>query len=183
MKTSESITKVAPALVAAAAAVTDIVKDTKNDFGGYQYATLDQLTAMLRPVLAKHGLMYTQELVQVDGMAGTVTRVLHSSGEWIETEPLLMAVQDRKGMTQAQAVGSVFTYGRRYALQALFGIAAEADDDASGTVTESRTVGNDRARKVAQMQAQRSSYPRRGDPNHGITEEQENDPRSEPDFL
>ena len=185
MKHSESIAKLAPAMVKAAGSANDIVKDTNNDFGGYRYATLDQLVAMLRPILAANGLMVSQELVSLDGGVGTVTRVLHVSGEWIETEPLAMSVQDRKGMTLAQAVGSTFTYGRRYALQALFGIAAEADDDASDAGKPAQT--NDRAAKVAAMKTgYRSNYPRRGDPNHGVDEAKDDfasDSNLAPDFL
>jgi len=199
MKTSDSIANIATAMVKAAGSASDIVKDTNNDFGGYRYATLDQLVGMLRPILTTNGLMVSQELVSLDGGVGTVTRVLHVSGEWIETEPLAMSVQDRKGMTLAQAVGSTFTYGRRYALQALFGIAAEADDDASDAgKTDPRKgaaqYGKDaaqydprtpaaiarRAQVDAMKEGLRPKYPRRGDPNHGIDEAKDD---FAPDFI
>jgi len=184
MRHSESIANIATAMVKVAGSASDIVKDTNNDFGGYRYATLDQLVGMLRPLLTANGLMVSQELVAVEGAAGTVTRVWHISGEWIETEPLVMSVQDRKGLTAAQAVGSTFTYGRRYALQALFGIAAEADDDASDAGRQDPKTPASVARR-AQVDAIRrdynANYPRRGDPKHGISEADE--ARPEPDFL
>ncbi len=186
MLTSDNITSITPAFVAALGAVRDVVKDTDNAFGGYKYATLDAVTAMARPVLAANGLAVTQEVIEGEHAIKIVTRVWHISGQWIESEPLPLAIEDRKGMTHAQAIGSTITYGRRYALQAMLGITAEADDDASdaGNDTGKTPVGIARRAQLEAMKgAARKPFPRRGDPDHGVTEAQENDPRSEPDFL
>jgi hypothetical protein len=177
MKTSDSIVRIAPAFVAALGAVRDVVKDTKNDFGGYKYATLDAVTAMARPVLAANGLAVTQEVTESEHAVRIATRIWHVSGEWIESDPLPLAIEDRKGMTHAQAIGSTITYGRRYALQAMLGITAEADDDASDA-SERSPVGQSRRAQVAAMRSEGPEsvrkYPRRGDPDHGISEADEN---------
>ena len=67
----------------------------------------------------------------------------HTSGEWIsETLHLPATMRDR---FDAQSVGSSQTYGRRYAMQAILGVAAEIDDDATAA------VGNGSAKAAAEV--------------------------------
>ena len=57
------------------------------------------------------------------------TRLMHESGEWVQTRvrcPL-------GGKKDIQAVGSAITYGRRYGLSAMAGIAQHDDDGNSNT--------------------------------------------------
>lgn len=53
-----------------------------------------------------------------------VTKLIHSSGEWLSSE---LALPMPKG-ANAQAIGSLNTYGRRYGLASICGI-AQTDDD------------------------------------------------------
>ena len=80
-----------------------------------------------------HGLSYLQEAFTDDnGSPAIVTRLMHSSGEWIETRPMILASNNN----DAQSQGSAITYARRYQLSALFGIAAEDDDDGKKAVKD-----------------------------------------------
>jgi hypothetical protein len=58
------------------------------------------------------------------------TTILHESGQFITLAPLRMAAG-----TTPQATGSAITYGRRYALLAALGLAAEDDDGQSAAST------------------------------------------------
>ena len=60
------------------------------------------------------------------GLVSMTTLLLHSSGEWIESDPLVVQAKD----AGPQAVGSCLTYLRRYQLAAMVGIAPKDDDDA-----------------------------------------------------
>ena len=51
--------------------------------------------------------------------------LLHSSGEWIESEPFTLKSQK----VDPQGAGSAVTYGRRYSLSAILGVAWDTDDD------------------------------------------------------
>lgn len=95
----------------------------------YNYADLvDVLDAMKEP-FAQNGLSIIQ-MPYVDRSnpqgtcIGIVTRIMHASGQWIEGS-LAMPVTDAK----PQSIGSAITYGRRYMLAPLAGIAADEDDD------------------------------------------------------
>jgi len=122
MKTSETVTAILEAL--AAAELTNPPKSARADTGSfsYTYAPLDEVLAAVRPGLRKQGVTITQAAGSVDGQPAVVTRLFHVSGEWLEAGPLVLP-----GGT-AQAIGSAITYGRRYQLLAILGLAAEDDD-------------------------------------------------------
>ena len=86
---------------------------------------LDVLIDTAKPLLNKNGLSYIQSC-SGDGQNITVTTLLmHSSGEWVETDPLTL----KADKPTAQGAGSAITYGRRYALAAALGLASDEDDD------------------------------------------------------
>jgi hypothetical protein len=123
--------KLLEALVKAAAAIDDPVKDKDNPgFKGARYADLASVRDACRKPLADHGLVVTQH-PSGDGNRATVTTIIgHISGEWMESE-LTLTAQDAR----PQSIGSAISYARRYALMAVLGIAADDDDgnEASGT--------------------------------------------------
>jgi len=144
MRTTESIAQIATALASAQAEMHNPVKDrvarVKSDKADYtyNYADLSSVLDAVRPPLAKHGiaLLQTAEVTPptvVEGSNGPyrmsqlvmTTRLVHSSGEWIETALSSEVDPDAK----IQTLGSAITYLRRYALQAIVGVVAEEDDD------------------------------------------------------
>ena len=128
MRSSETIEKLAEALCAAQGEMGGAVKGSANPFFKSSYADLTSVIKAIKEPCSKHGLSYVQ-LPHRDGSSiGVVTRLIHTSGQWLENEFTLPMV---KG--DPQAAGSAVTYARRYALQALFGIPA-VDDDAEAAV-------------------------------------------------
>lgn len=126
MKSSESIEKLAEALCAAQGEMGGAVKGSANPFFKSSYADLTSVIRAIKEPCFKHGLSYVQ-LPHRDGNSiGVTTRLIHTSGQWLEHEFTLPMV---KG--DPQAAGSAITYARRYALQALFGIPAVDDDSES----------------------------------------------------
>ena len=128
MKQSESIAALAASLSALQGELSHV---GKNSHGyGYDYADLAAVLDVARPLLAKHGLALAQYPAESDGDCVALESILmHSSGEWISSR-YTMTVEQGKGMSKAQAVGSVITYARRYALTAILGI-AQTDNDAA----------------------------------------------------
>ena len=126
MKSSETIEKLALALCAAQGEMGGAVKGSANPFFKSSYADLTSVIKAIKEPCFKNGLSYVQ-LPHRDGNSiGVTTRLIHTSGQWIEHEFTLPMV---KG--DPQAAGSAITYARRYALQALFGIPAVDDDGES----------------------------------------------------
>lgn len=127
---SEQIDQWAAAMAAAAAELRDVGKDAKNPHLRVRYATLEACLAVVRPVLARHGLTVTQHLggVMAEGAEVTIrTVVAHASGQWVAGS-LSAQVQRVKGISIAQAAGQQITYARRYALLAAVGVTATDED-------------------------------------------------------
>lgn len=99
---------------------------------GYSYADLPTIFEKINPLLAKHGLGFTQLLNSKEGENYLVTVLFHvESGESIESTTIIPQV-DLKGMNTYQAFGSGVTYFRRYALSSICGLVTDKDTDASG---------------------------------------------------
>lgn len=120
---SASIAALAAALAKAQGEMEGAAKGNVNPHFKSKYADLASIWDACREPLSKHGLSILQP-VRADGPQVTVTTILaHSSGEWIE-ESLTMTAQKN----DPQGVGSAITYGRRYGLASMVGIAPEDDD-------------------------------------------------------
>ena len=128
MRTSETVKEIAAALAKAQGEFPAIPKNKTAKAGpySYDYADLADIIAAVQPSLARNGIAHIQS-VQAEGSKITVTtRLLHASGEWIESDPLALTADSGK----PQQAGSATTYARRYGLAAMLGVAPEADDDA-----------------------------------------------------
>lgn len=132
MKQSETLTKIAPALVAALSEMRGALKDSKNPHFRNDYASLESVIETAKPVLAAHGLAFMQGLGEYVGGAMTVsTRIIHESGEWIESD-----FQMPVGKADPQGTASASTYARRYSLMGILGLPA-LDDDGEAAMTRS----------------------------------------------
>ena len=130
----------AAALAAAQGEFTNPTKDRVNPHFKNRYATLDSMQTATRPILARHGL----SIVQLPTLApALITRLMHSSGQYIESETPIAA------NLKPQEYGSALTYMRRYSYAAMLNITADEDDDAEAASTA----------KPARAQAARQANP------------------------
>jgi hypothetical protein len=90
----------------------------------FKYAELNTFLDESRAALTKNGLAILQP-VSADGPLVVITTLLtHKSGQWIAAD-LIMAAE----ANTPRAIGSTITYGRRYGLASLIGMAAAREDD------------------------------------------------------
>lgn len=124
MQTSSSIAKIAPDLVKALSELEGAAKNSANPHFRSTYANLAAVVDGSRDILAKHNLAAMQGMGEVnDGRLFLTTRILHASGEWVEsTSSMPLAKQD------PQATLAALTYLRRGSLMALLGMPAVDDD-------------------------------------------------------
>ena len=138
MRTSENIDLLATALVAAQATLKSPPKNLTNPFFNSKYAGLPECCDAVREVYRQNGLAVVQgggehaeALGNSDGgdlrVAITVeTRIIHESGQWIESSlPVVLSKLD------PQMTCAAFSYGRRNLLNALVFTAPDDDDDAN----------------------------------------------------
>lgn len=91
--------------------------------GKYKYADLSDLSAAVLPLLGKHGLSWmTMPTVNENGAFVLRYELLHTSGE-ARTGDFPLHGNDN------WSIGSSLTYGRRFCLSAVTGVAADEDDD------------------------------------------------------
>ena len=125
MNHSDSIKNIAAALAEFQADVKDPARNGENPHFRSKYVQLDGLLAAVRPLLSKHGLSVIQSTGGDGQNISVSTMLMHKSGEWIETDALVL----RAVKTDPQGAGSAVTYGRRYGLSAALGVARDDDDD------------------------------------------------------
>lgn len=132
MKTSESIKQIAEALVSAQKEIKFAIKDSTNPHFKSKYANINSTIDAIKPALNNNGIAFLQSLSPSDdSKLHLTTRLIHSSGEWIEdTAVCPLQKQD------AQAVGSAISYIRRYSLAAFLGLYSDTDDDGHATILD-----------------------------------------------
>lgn len=122
----ESLTE---ALAAFQAELPKVAKNSVNPHFKSRYASLEDLSHVVLPLLGKHGLAWTTCPTLTDG--GLVLRyeLRHVSGVSLTGDyPLPSNVNP-------QQLGSALTYARRYCLGAVTGVAPDEDDDGNAAAT------------------------------------------------
>ena len=125
-----TINDLAAALATAQASMGPAIKGKKNPHFRSNYADLSSVVEAIREPFTANGLSWVQA-PSVDpetGLVTVTTRILHSSGQWMEASVAAMPGRGGKADLSPQAVGSAVTYLRRYGLQAMAGVPS-ADDD------------------------------------------------------
>jgi len=128
MEMSTEIGALAAALAKAQHTMKGAAKDSTNPHFKSKYADLASVWDAAREALTVNGLSIVQG-ASADAEKVTVTTLLlHTSGQWVK-DALTASARD----AGPQSVGSCITYGRRYGLAAMVGIAPEDDDAEAAT--------------------------------------------------
>lgn len=149
MKTSEEITEILKAISSFQKEVESPKKSSANpafkrEGKPLKYADLDAIIKVVTPALSNNGLSQIQFATSdLEAKAvSVITMISHVSGQYIMSDPLILPAENY-GKFNAQTIGSSITYGRRYSLSAILGIASEDDDDAN-----SQSQGNEKSRET-----------------------------------
>jgi hypothetical protein len=124
MQTSESLTKIAPALLAAQKAIGVAHKTASNPYFKSSYANLEAVIGAVKGPLNDNDVVFLQAVQSDERGASVGTILLHISGEFIISETPVRSKDDN----DPQKMGSGITYAKRYALQAICGLPTEDDD-------------------------------------------------------
>lgn len=142
MYESEKIAELAKAFSKAQSEYNFVNYNRKNPHWQSQYADLHAILKGVRPALAANGLSFYQYTRISDGNGPTMlhTRILHSSGQWIETRSRLIPPKNDQ-----QTYGSTLTYQKRYSAMTVLGVTASndmTDDDAEIAMEGPRGITN-----------------------------------------
>lgn len=164
MNTSQEVKNIYSAIIKARPEISPIArtKSARN----YKYATLDTVIELLSVVLPKYELGWVQSIGTTDGRPVLVTRIIHTSGEWIEDTLPLVQTKLAGGANESQELGASITYFKRYALSAMFGIATDDDTDGVAEVRERKQQVRMTAR-AAQQQTEGGEEEKTEEPTGG----------------
>jgi len=122
---SDTITKIAGALLRAQRNMSNAVKDSKNPFFKSSYADLNAVREASHGALNAEGIVVLQPTISNElGQSFVRTLLLHESGEFLGSDTQIVCAK----ANDPQALGSAITYARRYGLQAMVSLGAEDDD-------------------------------------------------------
>jgi len=121
---SATLGELAKALAKTQAVLAHATKDRENPFFKSTYATLKSVWEACRKPLTDNGLAVVQQVNRSGTEVSVRTMLIHSSGEWVASVTTLPVKEQT-----AQGYGSAITYGRRYGLAAIVGVAPDDDDD------------------------------------------------------
>lgn len=97
----------------------------------YNYAPLDEVARVIRPILKRHGLSYTWDMeVQQAGFLKVTTTVRHVEGHF-QSSSFVVPTETNAAMSAQQKYGAATTYAQRRSLTAALGITT-ADEDTDG---------------------------------------------------
>ena len=146
MKSSATIGELAKALCLAQSDFGIAIKSKENPFFKSKYADLQTVWGAVKPALTKNGLSVVQLPGGGDGTAIHLTTVLlHSSGEWISDDGVVM----RPAKQDPQGIAAALTYAKRAGLQAVLGVVADEDDDGNSISAPGNTPKTDARPKSA----------------------------------
>ncbi len=136
MKYSESVKKLAPALLAVQGKIKNLKKEAINEELNTMYVDLPTVLKFVRPILQSEDIVLIQGTEKIGDEEGIVTRLMHKSGEFVESTTSTKMVDVANSFEELQLdktnylqkYGGQITYMRRYAIFTLLGIGTTDDD-------------------------------------------------------
>ena len=123
MNMSPEQSKFSPSFFQAQCEMSGAKKNAKNPFFKSDYADLKSVMEAIREPFANNGLFFVQAAEANGQIIAITTRIVHTSGEWIESITELPPIKN-----DVHGWISAFTYGKRLGLQSLAGLPSIDDD-------------------------------------------------------
>lgn len=110
-------------------------KNQRNNFGGYNYRSCEDILEAVKPHLDGCVLTVTDEIIFLGDRfyVKATARLSASKDDYIENSAFAREPLAKKGMDEAQITGATSSYARKYALNGLLAIDDTKDADATNT--------------------------------------------------
>ena len=111
-------------------------KSQRNNFGGYNYRSCEDILEAVKPLLIKQDLLLTlsDTMVEIGGRVYVkATATVETGEEEITVTAFAREEEEKKGMDGSQITGAASSYARKYALNGLFCIDDTKDSDFTNT--------------------------------------------------
>ena len=161
--TSKSTSEISKAISKAYLEFPSIKINRQNPYLASGYADLHEILTKIRPVLGKNGLHITQIKRNQDGRTLLITRIMHITGEWLESRVFI-----NPSKNTIEAYGSNLNSLKRFEIMDMLGLTVSDDpfdDDGEADMDLEREV-------VAKGASIKKLYTKKRDSYDFITEEQ-----------
>lgn len=123
----------------------NVPKTQKNDFGGYNYRSAEDILAVVKPLLRVNDFVLTlsDEPFFSEGwhyIKATATLYDVDTDKVLSVVAYAREAASKKGMDDAQITGSASSYARKYALNGLFAIDDVKDADTNEYTQQARAA-------------------------------------------
>jgi len=122
---SAQLDKIIPALVKATQEFRDLKASGSGNWGDYM--TLDDIRDITEEALLNNGLVYTQRRTKINDNVMLVSKLIHSSGQWIASYSTLEIPANPKDINQAY--GAALSYQKRYESYGFFNLGKGESND------------------------------------------------------
>ncbi|HUW59245.1 MAG TPA: ERF family protein, partial [Planctomycetota bacterium] len=114
---------------------------------GFNYAKLEQIHPIVKPICSKHGLSYSWDSKVEQGMLTVTCTLRHVNGHR-ESASFSCPTSSSSGASDAQKFGMADTYARRHSLTAILGLTT-TDEDTDGA--DPSTITPEQAATIRDM--------------------------------
>ena len=109
-------------------------KNQRNNFGGYNYRSCEDILEAVKPILKDNGLtlFLTDDIANIGNryyIVAIATLIDIETGEKLTTQANARESEIKKGMDDSQITGTASSYARKYCLNGLFLIDDTKDAD------------------------------------------------------
>lgn len=128
----------------------------------YKYASIDQIVAVVQPLLTKHGFSYSFDSVdEVDPPAKVCVMVMRHAGGHSERSSFRVEIENTGRRNKSQEHASAMTYAKRYTFTNGWGImTGEEDDDAKKAGERHQQLRNGDAKVTLVPDPERKDQPK-----------------------
>ena len=134
----------------------EIKINRQNPYLAAGYSDLHEIMKKIRPVLGKHNLHLTQIKKQIDGRTILITRIWHSSGQWIESRVFITPSKNT-----IDSYGSYRNSMKRFEVMDILGLTVSGDpydDDGEADMEDEREVVEMGSKLKTLYSAKKESY-------------------------
>jgi hypothetical protein len=118
--------------------------------GQIAFATFEDVDTALRPIMQRNGFSLSFDMQMKDGGGAVITGTLRHAAGHARTASIPLALDSGPGRNNLQAMGSTFSYGRRYVTEMFFNIVRTGTDD-DGKRGGTRFITDTQADELRQM--------------------------------
>lgn len=153
---SEKTDEINLALAEASLEFPPIKVNRQNPYLASGYSDLHEILTKIRPILGKHNLHVTQIKKQADGRILLVSRIWHSSGQWIESRVFITPSKNT-----IESYGSNLNSMKRFEIMDILGLTVSGDpydDDGEADMEDEKEVVEMGAKLKTLYDTKKESY-------------------------